>query len=170
VTARDGSARAKTSPAIHRKPQRALSAYLTQSGHGAKRESLRFLAAPRRERRKPLTRRPASARFHRHAGEAGLLLGITPHRTRATFITEALDCNCLIEAVQTNIGHRPIATAQKDDPRTRHDRERASFAVQCLEKRPSSSATLGCTWPPVRIGVSPQSPSPAKAKYSACNS
>ena len=107
-----------------------MRASLARSGHGAERESPRFLAAPRRERRKPLTRRPASTRFHRYAREAGLPLGITPHRARATFLTEALDRNCPIEAVQANIGHRPVATTQRDDPRTLHDRERASFAVR----------------------------------------
>jgi integrase len=91
---------------------------------------LRFLAAPRRERRKPLTRRQVNQRFHRYAREAGLPLGITPHRARATFLTEALDRKCPIETVQARVGHRPIATMQRYDPRTRHDRERASFAVR----------------------------------------
>jgi hypothetical protein len=85
-----------------------LSAYLTQSGHGAERESLRFRAAPRRERRKPLTRRPASTRFHRHAGEAGLPLGITPHGAWASFLAEALDRKCLIEVVQVFGCSRPL--------------------------------------------------------------
>ena len=93
-------------------------------------KSPRFLAAPRRERRKPLTRRPASTRFHRTAREAGLPIGVTPHRARATFLTEALDRKCPIEAVQARVGHRPIATTKLYDPRTLHDRESASFAVR----------------------------------------
>ena len=92
--------------AIHHELQRILLAYLAQSGHGAERESLRFLAAPRRERRKPLTRRQVSQRFHRYAREAGLPLGVTPHRARAAFITEALDRKCPIEAVPASVGGR----------------------------------------------------------------
>jgi site-specific recombinase XerC len=79
---------------------------------------------------KPLTRRPASQRFHRYAREAGLPLGVTPHGVRATSITEALDRKCPIEAVQASVGHRPIATTKMYDPRKLHDRESASFAVQ----------------------------------------
>ena len=116
--------------AIHPERQRGLRASLARSGHGAERESLRFLAAPRRERRKPLTSRQVSQRFHRYAREAGLPLGVTPHRARATFITEALDRKCPIEAVQASVGHRPIATMKMYDQRKLHDRESASLAVR----------------------------------------
>lgn len=97
---------------------------------GTERESPRFLAAPRRERRKPLTRRSASTRFHRSARAAGLPLGVTPHRARATSITEALDRKCPIEAVQARVSHRSIATTKRYDPRKLHYRESASFAVR----------------------------------------
>ena len=107
-----------------------MRASLARSGHGAEREALRFLAVPRRERRKPLTRRPASTRFHRYAREAGLPLEVMPHRARAPFLTEALDRKCPIEAVQARVGHRPIATTKRYDPRPRHDRESASFVVR----------------------------------------
>jgi integrase/recombinase XerD len=116
--------------AIHHELQLALRAYLAQSGHGAERESPLFLAVQRSERRKPLTSRQVSKLFHRYAREVGLPIGVTPHSARATFITEALDRKCPIEAVQARIGHRPIATMQRYDPRTLHDRERASFAVR----------------------------------------
>ncbi len=68
--------------------------------------------------------------FHRHARDAGRPLGVTPHSARATFITEALDRKCPIEAVQASIGHRHIATTKMYDKRTLHYRESASFAVR----------------------------------------
>ena len=69
----------------------------------------------RSERRKALTRRQVSKLFHRYAREVGLPLGVTPHRARATFLTEALDRKCPIEAVQASVGHRHIATTQRYD-------------------------------------------------------
>jgi site-specific recombinase XerC len=116
--------------AIHPELQRALRASLARSSHGAEREVPLFLAVPRSERRKALTSRPASTRFHRYAREAGLSLEVIPHDARATFITEALDCNCPIEVVPANVGYRPIATTKLYDPRKLHYRESASFAVQ----------------------------------------
>ena len=102
--------------AIHPELQRALRASLARSGHGAEREAPLFLAVPRRERRKPLTSSQVSQRFHRYAREAGLPLGVTRHRARATFITEALDRKCPIEAVQASVGHRCIATTKMVRP------------------------------------------------------
>ncbi len=116
--------------AIHHELQLALRTYLTQSGHGAERESPLFLAVPRRALRKPLTSRQVSKLFHRYARDAGLPLGVTPHSARATFITEALDRKCPIEAVQASVGHRHIATTKMYDKRTLHYRESASFAVR----------------------------------------
>jgi len=116
--------------AIHHELQLALRTYLAQSGHGAERESPLFLAVQRRELRKPLTSRQVSKLFHRHARDAGLPLGVTPHSARATFITEALDRKCPIEAVQASVGHRHIATTKMYDKRTLHYRESASFAVR----------------------------------------
>ena len=116
--------------AIHHELQLALRTYLAQSGHGAERESPLFLAVPRRELRKPLTSRQVSKLFHRYAREVGLPMGVTPHSARATFITEALDRKCPIEAVQASVGHRHIATTKMYDKRTLHYRESASFAVR----------------------------------------
>lgn len=116
--------------AIHHELQLALRAYLAQSGHAAERESPLFLAVQRAERRKPLTSRQVSKLFHRYAHEASLPLGVTPHSARATFITEALDRKCPIEAVQASVGHRHIATTKMYDKRKLHYRESASFAVQ----------------------------------------
>ncbi len=116
--------------AIHHELQLALRGYLAQSGHGGERESPLFLAVQRSERRKPLTSRQVSKLFHRYASEAGLPVGVTPHSARATFITEALDRKCPIEAVQASVGHRHIATTKMYDKRKLHYRESASFAVQ----------------------------------------
>lgn len=116
--------------AIHHELQLALRTYLAQNGHGTERESPLFLAVPRRQRWKPLTSRQVSKLFHRYAREAGLPLGVTPHSARATFITEALDRKCPIEAVQASVGHRHIATTKMYDKRKLHYRESASFAVQ----------------------------------------
>jgi len=116
--------------AIHQELQLALRAYLSESGHGAERDSPLFLAVQRRERRKPLTSRQISKLFHRYALEAGLPIGVTPHSARATFITEALDRKCPIEAVQASVGHSHIATTKMYDKRKLHYRESASFAVQ----------------------------------------
>ncbi len=116
--------------AIHHELQLALRAYLAQHSHGAEREAPLFLAVQRTERRKPLTSRQLSKLFHHYAREAGLPVGVTPHSARATFITEALDRKCPIEAVQASVGHRHIATTKMYDKRKLHYRESASFAVQ----------------------------------------
>ncbi|MFO0734149.1 MAG: tyrosine-type recombinase/integrase [Candidatus Competibacteraceae bacterium] len=116
--------------AIHHELQLALRTYLTQSGHGAERESPLFLAVQRSELRKSLTSRQVSKLFHRYTREANLPLGVTPHSARATFITEALDRKCPIEAVQASVGHRHIATTKMYDKRKLHYRESASFVVR----------------------------------------
>ncbi|MBK8508300.1 MAG: tyrosine-type recombinase/integrase [Candidatus Competibacteraceae bacterium] len=116
--------------AIHQELQLALRAYLALSGHGDERESPLFLTVQRSERRKPLTSRQINKLFHRYALEAGLPASVTPHSARATFITEALDRKCPIEAVQASVGHRHIATTKMYDKRKLHYRESASFAVR----------------------------------------
>ena len=56
--------------------------------------------------------------------------GTTPHSARATFITQALENNCPIEAVQRSVGHSRIETTRMYDKRTVKFRESASFAVR----------------------------------------
>lgn len=116
--------------AIHQELQLALREYLVESGHGAERDAPLFLSVQRSELRKPLTSRQASKLFHKYALQAGLPIGVTPHSARATFITEALDRKCPIEAVQTSVGHSHIATTKMYDKRKLHYRESASFAVR----------------------------------------
>ena len=108
---------ARATAGRHPERQRALRAHLARSGHGAERESPLFLAVQRSERRKSLTSRQVSKLFHRSAREANLPLGVTPHSARATFITEALDRKCPIEAVQASVGHRHIATTKRHHQR-----------------------------------------------------
>lgn len=60
---------------------------------------------------------------------AGLPPGVTRHTVRATFITQALEKNCPIEAVKRSVGHSNISTTQMYDKRTMKHRESASFAV-----------------------------------------
>ena len=116
--------------AIHQELQLALRAYLAAGDHAHERESPLFLTVRRTGRRDPLTSRQIGKLFHRYALEAGLPAGVTPHSARATFITEALDRKCPIEAVQTSVGHRHIATTKMYDKRKLHYRESASFAVR----------------------------------------
>ena len=116
--------------AIHPELQLALREYLAESGHGAERDAPLFLAVQQSELRKPLTSRQVSKLFHRYALIAGLPIGVTPHSARATFITEALDRKCPIEAVQASVGHNHIATTKMYDKRKLNYRESASFAVQ----------------------------------------
>jgi integrase len=59
-----------------------------------------------------------------------VLDGVTPHSARATFITQALENNCPIEAVQKTVGHSQIKTTQMYDKRIARYRESASFAVR----------------------------------------
>lgn len=116
--------------AIHYELQLALRAYLAQSGHNADRESPLFQTTSRNKRYNPLTSRQMNKRFHYYAQKVGLPLNVTPHSARATFITEALDRKCPIEAVQASVGHRRITTTQMYDKRKLHYRESASFVVQ----------------------------------------
>ena len=115
--------------AIHQELQLALRNYLATSGHGNEQEYPLFLAVRQREQYPALTSRQLNKLFHRHAHAAGLPLNITPHSARATFITEALDRKCPIEAVQASVGHRHITTTKMYDKRKPHYRESASFIV-----------------------------------------
>jgi site-specific recombinase XerC len=55
---------------------------------------------------------------------------VRSHSARATFITEALERKCPIEAVQESVGHRHISTTKMYDKRKLSYRESASFVVQ----------------------------------------
>ncbi len=106
--------------------------YLEAAGHGGVPDSPLFLPVkkrPGRPPRKHLSRMQVYNVFMRYARLGGLPEGVTPHTARATFITQALENNCPIEAVRRSVGHSRISTTQMYDKRTAKHRESASFAV-----------------------------------------
>ncbi len=118
--------------AIHPELQLVLKNYLEASGHQHKPEAPLILAAKKKTGRKafaPLSRQQMHNLFMRYAQKAGLPQGVRPHTARATFITQALEKKCPIEAVQRSVGHSRISTTQMYDKRTLKHRESASFAV-----------------------------------------
>jgi len=117
--------------AIHQELRLVLDNYLAAAGHRADRESPLLQAAQARfQKGLPLTRKRVHDIFHRYARKAGLPEGVRPHTARATFITQALERKCPIEAVQRSVGHSKISTTQMYDKREIHHRESASFVVQ----------------------------------------
>lgn len=119
--------------AIHPELQPDLKRYLDEAGHGYDPKSFLFLpvkaSAKNADPSRKLGRRNIDHLFNKYAAQAGIA-GITPHSARATFITQALENNCPIEAVQKTVGHSQIKTTQMYDKRTTRYRESASFAVR----------------------------------------
>ena len=119
--------------AINQELQIALSQYLTKAGHGSDQASFLFLPVKSgykaSDLKRNLNRRTIDHLFNKYADIVGIA-GITPHSARATFITQALENNCPIEAVQKTVGHAQIKTTQMYDKRTAKYRESASFAVR----------------------------------------
>jgi len=106
--------------------------YLEAAGHGSVPDSPLFLPVEKRLGRPPrkhLSRIQMYNVFMRYAKIGGLPEGVTPHTARATFITQALEKSCPIEAVKRSVGHSRISTTQMYDKRTAKHRESASFAV-----------------------------------------
>ncbi len=115
--------------AINHELQIAIKKYLERSGHALEREAPLLLATQRAHLRKPLDPEQLRKIFHQCAKKAGLPVGVTPHSARATFITQALEKKCPIEAVQRSVGHSKISTTQMYDKRLLRHRESASFVV-----------------------------------------
>lgn len=115
--------------AINQELQIVLRRYLALSAHSAERDAPLLLPVQRSDRRKPLDTRQINNLFHHYARVAGVPWGARPHSARATFITQALERKCPIEAVQRTVGHSKIATTQMYDKRHLSHRESASFAV-----------------------------------------
>jgi site-specific recombinase XerD len=115
--------------AIHPELQNSIKRYLEKSGHEEERDSPLLLPLQLAEKRKHIDTRQMNNIFHKHAEKVKLPKGVTPHSTRATFITQALERKCPIEAVQRSVGHSKIATTQMYDKRITRHRESASFAV-----------------------------------------
>lgn len=117
--------------AIHQELRLVLDNYLAVAGHRDQRDAPLLQAAQARFRKgEPLTRKRVHDIFHCYAEKAGLPEGVRPHTARATFITQALERKCPIEAVQRSVGHSKISTTQMYDKREIHHRESASFIVQ----------------------------------------
>lgn len=119
----------KNRVAIHQELQIALRFYLAKSDHAHETESPLFLPVKPQGVRKRITSRQLNKLFHQYRKKAGLPDTITPHSTRATFITNALEQKCPIEAVQKSVAHANISTTQAYDKREMHYRESASFKV-----------------------------------------
>jgi integrase len=120
--------------AINQELQIALSRYLTEAGHENDQTSFLFLAVKSAYKasdpKRKLSRRTIDHLFNKYARKAEITSGITPHSARATFIIQALENNCPIEAVQKTVGHAQVKTTQMYDKRTDKYRESASFVVR----------------------------------------
>jgi site-specific recombinase XerD len=114
--------------AVHHELRIELREYLEAAGHADAREAPLFLSV--RDNTQGLSSRDVHRLFTRCAQEAKLPAGVRPHSARATFITEALERKCPIEAVQESVGHRHISTTKMYDKRKLNYRESASFVVQ----------------------------------------
>ena len=119
--------------AIHQELQIALRGYLRMAGHENDKESFLFLpvkhAPGKSDKTRKMSRKTVDHLFQKYA-KLTVLDGVTPHSARATFITQALENNCPIEAVQKTVGHSQIKTTQMYDKRITKYRESASFAVR----------------------------------------
>ncbi|MBU1344506.1 MAG: tyrosine-type recombinase/integrase [Proteobacteria bacterium] len=119
--------------AIHNELQIALREYLRMAGHENEKDSFLFLPvkpSPKTsDKKRKLSRKTIDYLFNKYA-KLAVLDGVTPHSARATFITQALENNCPIEAVQKTVGHSQIKTTQMYDKRVAKYRESASFAVR----------------------------------------
>ena len=117
--------------AIHPELQIAIEKYLEATGHQDNGKAPLLQAVQKKFiTGKPLTRQRIHDIFHRYAKKAGLPKGVRPHTARATFITQALERKCPLEAVQRSVGHSNISTTRAYDKREVRHRESASFAVR----------------------------------------
>ncbi|MCF6245880.1 MAG: tyrosine-type recombinase/integrase [Desulfobacula sp.] len=119
--------------AINQELQITIREYLRMAGHEDEKESFLFLpvkhAPGKTDKKRKMSRKTIDYLFKKYA-KLALLDGVTPHSARATFITQALENNCPIEAVQKTVGHSQIKTTQMYDKRVAKYRESASFAVR----------------------------------------
>jgi len=115
--------------AIHQELKIAIHRYLQEAGHGQEMDLPLFLPTKGVNRDKHLSSRMLNKLFNKYVALAGLPVYITPHSARASFITQALERKCPIEAVQRSVGHCRIGTTQSYDKRLLRHKESASFAV-----------------------------------------
>lgn len=116
--------------AIHQELQVALHRYLSTAGHGEDRDAPLLLRVAAGYHRAGIAPRQALNLFRHYARRVGLPPAATPHSARATFITQALENGCKLEAVQQSVAHANIQTTRMYDKRTLLHRESASFAVR----------------------------------------
>jgi integrase/recombinase XerD len=116
--------------AVNHEPVIVLNKYLQAAGHGDEAESPLILSVQRPGLRKHLNSSQVNRIFHKYADAVGLCGSVRPHTARATFITEALENKCPIEAVQKSVGHAHVSTTQMYDKRITKYRESAGFAVR----------------------------------------
>ena len=116
--------------AIDLELQLSLKEYLAEAPHAKERDAPLICGVNKGHQFKGIRRLQFYSIFKKYAQKVGLPPGVTPHSTRATFITEALENNCPIEAVQRSVGHKKISTTQMYDKRHRKHRDSASFFVK----------------------------------------
>jgi len=115
--------------AINQEHQAALKRYLAASGHGDRKANPLFLGKRRKDKSAHLTQRFVRMMLKKYARQVGLSEKVTPHSTRATFITEALNAGVPIEQVQDTVDHKNITTTKMYDKRRVSYRESATFRV-----------------------------------------
>jgi integrase/recombinase XerD len=115
--------------AIHQELQVALHRYLAAAGHGEDQGGPLLRTVDARGGR-GLSPRQALNIFRHYARITDLPPAATPHSARATFITQALENGCRLEAVQQSVAHANIQTTRMYDKRTLLHRESASFAMR----------------------------------------
>ena len=118
--------------AVNQELQIFINAYLEQSGHGNEKDAPLILPIkknPNLNQVRFISSRQVQYLWKNYTGKINIQ-GTTPHSARATFITQALENNCPLDAVQKSVGHSQIKTTQMYDKRVAKYRESASFAVR----------------------------------------
>ena len=118
--------------AVNQELQIFLNEYLEQTGHSNEKDAPLMLPIkknPNLNQVRFISSRQVQMLWKRYAEKTGIQ-GTTPHSARATFITQALENNCPLDAVQKSVGHSQIKTTQMYDKRVARYRESASFAVR----------------------------------------
>lgn len=117
---------------VHPELKQALEDYLAVSGHQYLPDSPMFLPVKmwkKTESPQNLTRLTLSLIWHHYEKLAGIS-GTSCHSSRTTFITEALNNQVPIDAVQRTVGHQSIRTTQKYDQRESKYKDSATLAVR----------------------------------------
>jgi site-specific recombinase XerD len=118
--------------AISKELELAVLNYMNACGHGEEKEQPLFQAI-KHSRHKDTTRHLSRINLYqlwRTVCESAGIEGASPHSARTTFITEAMENNCPIEAVQKTVGHAQIKTTQMYDKRNKQYKDSASFSVR----------------------------------------